>query len=110
MSKGVVFELFADEVPKAAENFRALCTGEKGLGGKTGKPLHYKGSVFHRLSMFVVHGGDFEHGDGTGGESIYEDIDQFEDLHSKDEPFDHDKVTMNLVHSRDHDWHITNMH
>lgn len=44
----VVFELFKDVVPKTAENFRALCTGEKGVGEK-GKPLHYKGSTFHRV-------------------------------------------------------------
>lgn len=43
----VVIELFNDIVPKTAENFRALCTGEKGLG-KSGKPLHYKGCCFHR--------------------------------------------------------------
>ncbi|XP_031257730.1 peptidyl-prolyl cis-trans isomerase CYP63-like [Pistacia vera] len=45
----MVFELFADVAPKTAENFRALCTGEKGIGLKTGKPLHYKGSFFHRI-------------------------------------------------------------
>jgi len=44
----IVFELFADIVPKTAENFRALCTGEKGTGPTTGKPLHYKGCPFHR--------------------------------------------------------------
>ena len=44
----LVFELYADQVPKTAENFRALCTGEKGVG-KAGKPLHYKGSTFHRI-------------------------------------------------------------
>lgn len=43
----VVIELFNDIVPKSAENFRALCTGEKGLG-KNGRPLHYKGCSFHR--------------------------------------------------------------
>lgn len=45
----VVFELFSNVVPKTAENFRALCTGDAGIGKTTEKPLHYKGSVFHRV-------------------------------------------------------------
>ncbi|XP_047983322.1 peptidyl-prolyl cis-trans isomerase CYP19-3-like [Salvia hispanica] len=67
----VVMELFADTTPKTAENFRALCTGEKGIGS-CGKPLHFKGSTFHRIiPEFMCQGGDFTRGNGTGGESIY---------------------------------------
>ena len=93
----IVFELFTDRAPKTCENFRALCTGEKGTSAK-GTRLHYKGSRFHRAVLtddlgpehfnesqdgqgrvfekwkgFLVQGGDIVNGDGTGGESIYGD-------------------------------------
>jgi peptidylprolyl isomerase len=67
----ITMELRADVAPKTAENFRALCTGEKGMG-RSGKPLHFKGSAFHRvIPNFMCQGGDFTRGNGTGGESIY---------------------------------------
>merc|ERR1719482_1923397 len=66
-------QLRADVVPKTAENFRCLCTGEKGTG-KSGKPLHFKNCSFHRvIPNFMCQGGDFTRNNGTGGESIYGD-------------------------------------
>ncbi|XP_071560057.1 peptidyl-prolyl cis-trans isomerase D isoform X2 [Temnothorax nylanderi] len=68
----IVIELFKNIVPRTAENFRALCTGEMGAGTKAAR-LHYKGSIFHKVvSQFKIQGGDIVNLDGTSvGESIY---------------------------------------
>ncbi|CAJ1456062.1 unnamed protein product [Effrenium voratum] len=67
----VTCELFPKVCPKTAENFRCLCTGEKGIDS-FGRPLHYKGSPFHRIMPgLLCQGGDFVNGNGMGGESIY---------------------------------------
>lgn len=68
----IVVELFGDVVPKTVENFRCLCTGEKGVSPVCGKPLHYKGCRFHKIVPGrVMQGGDIVHGSGKGGNSIY---------------------------------------
>jgi cyclophilin family peptidyl-prolyl cis-trans isomerase len=67
----IIMELRSDVVPKTAENFRCLCTGEKGRG-KRGKKLHFLNSMFHRIIPdFMLQGGDITRGNGTGGDSIY---------------------------------------
>jgi peptidyl-prolyl isomerase G (cyclophilin G) len=85
----IVFELFTHLNPKTCENFRCLCTGEKGEGKTTFKPLHYKGTPFHRVVKgFIIQGGDFFKGDGSGGESIYGGLFKDENLKVKhDKPF-----------------------
>ncbi|KAK7454551.1 hypothetical protein VKT23_011304 [Stygiomarasmius scandens] len=76
----VIFELYTDTAPKTSENFRALCTGEKGRTA-SGIPLYYKNSIIHRsIKDFMIQGGDFTKRNGTGGESIYGGMFPDEDL------------------------------
>jgi len=76
----IAMELYKNVVPKTSENFRQLITGE--AKNKTGEPLSYKGSIFHRIiNRFMLQGGDFENADGTGGMSIYGE--KFEDENFK---------------------------
>jgi len=68
----IEFELYANAAPKCAENFRALCTGEKGKSPNGQYDLHYKGHIFHRnINGFMIQGGDIEFENGRGGASIY---------------------------------------
>ncbi|TGO29341.1 hypothetical protein BPAE_0016g00650 [Botrytis paeoniae] len=83
----IQFELFADVVPKTAENFRQFCTGE--TKNHLGRPQGYKGSKFHRIIKdFMCQGGDFLNGDGTGSTCIY-GLSKFDDenfTHKHTEP------------------------
>ncbi|ETO10517.1 hypothetical protein RFI_26861 [Reticulomyxa filosa] len=75
----IIIELFNDICPKTCENFRCLCTGEKGISKKSEKPLCYKGNKFHRvIKNFMIQAGDITRGNGMGGESIFEK-EEFED-------------------------------
>ena len=68
----LTFELFEETCPKTCENFKALCSGEKGMSYLSGKPLNYKNSKIHKIFPdYLIQGGDFTRGDGRGGESIF---------------------------------------
>ncbi|SNX88028.1 probable U-snRNP-associated cyclophilin [Melanopsichium pennsylvanicum] len=85
----IVLELYKHLVPKTAENFRYLCVNPDNRTASTGQPLSFSGSIFHRvIPKFMIQGGDFTRGDGTGGESIYGEKFEDEDLSGKhDSPF-----------------------
>lgn len=85
----VVIELLTAAAPRACENFRCLCTGERGKGKGSGKALSFLGCRFHRIvSGFVCQGGDIVKGDGSGGDSIY------------GKPFNDEKGGLALRHDR----------
>eukprot|EP00913_Durusdinium_trenchii_P019724 g18542.t1 len=81
----IVFGLYGDIMPRTVENFKCLCTGEKGTSESTGEPLHYKGTRFHRvIPGFCIQGGQtFENEEGSGGESIYGPTFEDENLRMK---------------------------
>jgi len=68
----IVVELYSDDSPLACENFKALCSGGRGKAKGSGVPLHYRGSKLHRIIPgFILQGGDFVFGNGSGGESVW---------------------------------------
>ncbi|KAL3075747.1 hypothetical protein niasHS_012577 [Heterodera schachtii] len=68
----ILMELFDELVPRTTENFVMLCTDQAGIGKVTGKPLHFKGSMFHRvIKNFMIQGGDFSAANGTGGSHFF---------------------------------------
>ncbi|CAD7971165.1 unnamed protein product [Amoebophrya sp. A25] len=83
----ITMALYSDTVPKTAENFRQLCTGENESLTKCGKKKTYEGSIFHRvIAGFMMQGGDFTNANGTGGESIYGEKfpdENFHDIHDR---------------------------
>ncbi len=102
----IEFELF-DDCPRTSENFRCLCTGEKGIG-KSGKPLHYRGNRFHRIIPdFMLQAGDITKQDGTGGESIYGYSFEDENFIHKHEPFSLSMANNGEKHSGNSPFFIT---
>mmetsp|Transcript_11781 Transcript_11781/g.28125 ORF Transcript_11781/g.28125 Transcript_11781/m.28125 type:complete len:433 (+) Transcript_11781:46-1344(+) len=81
----IVLGLYGEDMPRTVENFKCLCTGEKGTSESTGEPLHYKGTRFHRVVPgFCIQGGQtFENEEGSGGESIYGPTFEDENLRMK---------------------------
>ncbi|KAI5573290.1 hypothetical protein BDE02_10G070600 [Populus trichocarpa] len=72
LAERIEIELLADQAPKTAQNFLALCAGDMGLGKHTGKPMYLKGSTFYNIVRGKwAEGGDFSEENGTGGENIY---------------------------------------
>jgi cyclophilin family peptidyl-prolyl cis-trans isomerase len=105
----IVLELY-DDVPKTSTNFACLCTGEKGIGKVSGKPLHYKGNVVHRIEPnFMFSAGDITIGDGCGGESIYgKYFDDENFIHKHDKPYVLSMANCGEVNTNNSQFFITN--